>query len=215
MSGRSVSALSTLGVPTGDQIEVSASGRQAREALAAIAALGAAELRRAGDRRRRGSRDERRGSDRGVARHRHRAQDLAPGHRRANRRARLPARPAAETERLHAAFEAARAELSSTRDHVARAAGAHEAEIFDAHLLLLDDDELVGTALEIVASDPVAAEHAWRVAVDALAAALRPAHRPLPPVPGRRTSAPSATKSWATCIGHAAGTDCHRSPASS
>ena len=39
VSGRSVSALSTLGVPTGDQIEVSASGRQAREALAAIAAL--------------------------------------------------------------------------------------------------------------------------------------------------------------------------------
>ena len=50
VSGRSVSALSTLGVPTGDQIDVSASGRQAREALAAIAALGAAELRRTGDR---------------------------------------------------------------------------------------------------------------------------------------------------------------------
>ena len=39
VSGRSVSALSTLGVPNGDQIEVSASGRHAREALAAIAAL--------------------------------------------------------------------------------------------------------------------------------------------------------------------------------
>ena len=39
VSGRSVSALSTLGVPTGDQIEVSASGRQSREALTAIAAL--------------------------------------------------------------------------------------------------------------------------------------------------------------------------------
>ena len=39
VSGRSVSALSTLGVPNGDQIEVSASGHHAREALAAIAAL--------------------------------------------------------------------------------------------------------------------------------------------------------------------------------
>src|SRR3954447_10036693 len=39
MSGRSVSSLSTLGVPNGDQIEVTASGRQAREALAAVAAL--------------------------------------------------------------------------------------------------------------------------------------------------------------------------------
>src|SRR4029077_12920061 len=39
VSGRSVSALSTLGVRSGDQIDVSASGRQAREALAALAAL--------------------------------------------------------------------------------------------------------------------------------------------------------------------------------
>ena len=53
VSGRSVSALSTLGVPTGDQIEVSASGRQAREALAGDRRAGAAELRRTGDRRRR------------------------------------------------------------------------------------------------------------------------------------------------------------------
>ncbi len=81
-----------------------------------------------------------------------------------------PGTPIAETDRLEAAFEAARAELSSTRDHVAGTAGEREAEIFDAHLLLLDDDELVGTALELVAGDRVTAEQAWRVAVDALAA---------------------------------------------
>src|SRR4029453_14317307 len=80
-----------------------------------------------------------------------------------------PGSTAVETERLHAAFEAARRELSAARDHVARAAGSHEAEIFDAHLLLLDDDELVGSALDVVAGDPVVAEHAWRVSVDALA----------------------------------------------
>ena len=39
VSGRSVSALSTLGAVAGHHIEVQASGRQAREALAAVAAL--------------------------------------------------------------------------------------------------------------------------------------------------------------------------------
>ena len=169
VSGRSVSALSTLGVPTGDQIEVSASGRQAREALTAIAAL----VRRNFDEpvTAIGSLRETKGAGPtaaspgigigpktslpGAA-----AEPLDTSHRT----------PRAETDRLHAAFEAARAELSSTRDHVAGTAGEREAEIFDAHVLLLDDDELVGTALELVAEDRVTAEHAWRVAVDALAA---------------------------------------------
>jgi phosphoenolpyruvate-protein phosphotransferase/dihydroxyacetone kinase phosphotransfer subunit len=168
VSGRSVSALSTLGVPTGDQIEVSASGRQSREALTAIAAL------------------VRRNFDEpmnvvGLVRGTNDAGPTAaspgvgigpkislPGTTPAPLET-TPSTPAAETERLHAAFEAVRAELSSTRDHVAGAAGEREAEIFDAHLLLLDDDELVGTALQLIAGDRVTAEHAWRLAVDALA----------------------------------------------
>jgi phosphocarrier protein FPr len=169
VSGRSVSALSTLGVPSGDRIEVSASGRQAREALTAIAAL----VRRNFDEAATavGPVSETKGGGPTPA---------SPG---IGIGAKIslpdtdpeppdtaPGTPTAETERLHAAVEAARAELSSTRDHVARAAGEHEAEIFDAHMLLLDDDELVGTALELIARDPVTAEHAWRVAGDALAA---------------------------------------------
>ena len=169
MSGRSVSALSTLGVPTGDQIEVSASGRQAREALAAIAALvrrnfdepvtavGAVRDTKVGGPTA-ASPGIGIGPKTSLPDTDPEPLDTAPG------------TPAAETERLHAAFEAARAELTSTRDHVAGAAGEREAEIFDAHVLLLDDDELVGTALELVAEDAVTAEHAWRVAVDALAA---------------------------------------------
>ena len=168
VSGRSVSALSTLGVPNGDHIEVSASGRQAREALAAIAAL----VRRNFDepvtavsavRETHGTGPTAASPGIGIG-PKCSLPDIgteAPTP--------APGSTAVETERLHVALEAARAELSSTRDHVARAAGAHEAEIFAAHLLLLDDDELVGTAFEIVASDPVAAEHAWSVAVDALA----------------------------------------------
>src|SRR4029079_9353205 len=129
VSGRSVSALSTLGVPSGAQIEVSASGRQAREALTAIAAL----VRR--------NFDEPVTSVASV----HHTSESGPtaaspgvgiGPKISLARANpapldtAVATPAAETERLHAAFEAVRAELSSTRDHVANAAGEREAEIF-------------------------------------------------------------------------------------
>ena len=168
VSGRSVSALSTLGVRNGDQIDVSASGRQAREALAAIAALvrrnfdevvvGVSAVRETKSGPTAASPGIGIGPKTSLA-------DTDPDFLD-----RAPGTPAAETERLDAAVEAARAELNSTREHVAGAAGEHEAEIFDAHALLLDDDELVGVALELIAHDSVGAEHAWRVAVDALAA---------------------------------------------
>jgi phosphocarrier protein FPr len=169
VSGRSVSALSTLGVPTGDQIEVSSSGRQAREALAAIAAL----VRRNFDEPVTAV-----GAVRGttVGGPTAASPGIGIGPKTSlpdvdyEPRDTAPGTPAVETERLHAAVEATRAELTSTRDHVAGAAGEREAEIFDAHVLLLDDDELVGTALKVVAGEAVTAEHAWQVAVDALAA---------------------------------------------
>jgi multiphosphoryl transfer protein len=173
VSGRSVSALSTLGVPAGHQIEVAATGRQAREALAAIAAL------------------VRRNFDEPV--------DAVPPRAAATAarepvaaspgigigpKTSLPASvpvvddervgtPDADMERLHAAIELARAELHATHDHVARTAGEHEAEIFDAHLLLLEDDDLVGAALARITHDRVAAAYAWTTAVDALAARFR------------------------------------------
>jgi phosphocarrier protein FPr len=169
VSGRSVSSLSTLGVPSGDQIEVNASGRQAREALAAIAAL----VRRNFDDPVTVASPVRVTSFAGPV-------AASPGIGIGPKVSlpdggpdvvsTAPVSSAAEAERLHAALEATRSELSATRDHVARAAGAHEAEIFDAHLLLLDDDELVGTALDAVVHELLASEQAWVAAVDALAA---------------------------------------------
>ena len=168
-SGRSVSALSTLGVPRGEQIEVSASGRQAREALAAVAALvrrnfGEQTTTASTVRAANGAGPTAASPGIGVG-----PKISFPETDTAPRRT-AAGSVAAETERLHAAIEAARADLSSTRDHVARTAGEHEAEIFDAHVLLLDDDELVGTALQSVERDAITAERAWRVAVDELAA---------------------------------------------
>jgi multiphosphoryl transfer protein len=170
VSGRSVSALSTLGVPAGQQIEVAATGRQAREALAAIAAL----VRR--------NFDEPAAAlpPRLAATVAGRPIAASPGIGIGPKTTLVasiatvdeprPVTPEADRDRLHTAIEAARTEIHATRDHVARTAGEHEAEIFDAHLLLLDDDDLVGTALAHIAAQDVSAVHAWTSAVDALAA---------------------------------------------
>jgi phosphocarrier protein FPr len=111
VSGRSVSALSTLGVRNGDQIDVSASGRQAREALAAVAALvrrnfdevvvGVSAVRETKSGPTAASPGIGIGPKTSLADTDPEFLDTAPG------------TPAAETERLDAAVEAARA--SSTR----------------------------------------------------------------------------------------------------
>jgi phosphocarrier protein FPr len=169
VSARSVSALSTLGVQPGQPIEVAASGRQAREALTAVAAL----VRRNFDESVAGppSRSAATGggpiaASPGIG--------IGPKTTLAEPAVLLigtePAVPEAERDRLQAAIEAARSELHATRDRVAGRAGEHEAEIFDAHLLLLDDEDLAGAALGVIAQVGVSAAQAWRDAVDALAA---------------------------------------------
>ena len=141
VSGRSVSALSTLGALAGHRIHVAASGRQAREALAAVAVLSAAtstspwpwtptvgvEL----------------GSGPVGA-----SPGIGIGPKTALTSAALdhpadspPASPEAERDRLLEAIEETRAELTATWDQVTSTAGRAEADIFTAHLLLLDDDE--------------------------------------------------------------------------
>ncbi len=52
------------------------------------------------------------------------------------------ARVEAEVARFHAALEASRADLRSIRDRIARELSEAEAEIYDAHVLILDDPDL-------------------------------------------------------------------------
>jgi phosphocarrier protein FPr len=80
-----------------------------------------------------------------------------------------PAGSGAERERLFQAIEESRTELTATHAHVTSAAGPAEAEIFTAHLLLLDDDELVGRAARLIDVETVTAQQAWRRAVTELA----------------------------------------------
>lgn len=50
-----------------------------------------------------------------------------------------------ELGRFHAALETARRDLAAIRDGIAAELGEHEARIYDAHLLILDDPDLLDT----------------------------------------------------------------------
>jgi phosphocarrier protein FPr len=175
VDGRSVSALSTLGILAGHQIEVGASGRQAREALAAISAL------------------VRRNFDEAVAPSN--VSSLGPVNGPLGVSSGIGIGPkttfgsavtAATTanggpnaagpyvgrsprQRLQVALETARSDLISIRDRVAKTAGAAAGEIFDAYVLLLDDDGLAGRAFELIDTSGYEAETAWRTSVSELA----------------------------------------------
>lgn len=173
VSGHSVSALSTLGALTGHRVEVRASGRHAREVLAAVAAIVGRNfdegVRTAGPGRERVA----------GAVPRHGPVAAAPGIGIGPKVSlgaavleiadHVAGEPDVERERLLAAVTRTRKEIGATREQVARAVGEHDAAIFDAHLLLLEDDDLVGAALTVIDEGDVAADRAWRQAVDALA----------------------------------------------
>ncbi|MEV6843477.1 phosphoenolpyruvate--protein phosphotransferase [Actinoplanes sp. NPDC051411] len=79
--------------------------------------------------------------------------------------------PAIERRRLDEALASVRAEIDRVRDATAREVGPAEAEIFDAHLLLLDDVDLLDEAHRRI-RDGEAAPHAWAVAIRRTAAAF-------------------------------------------
>jgi multiphosphoryl transfer protein len=79
--------------------------------------------------------------------------------------------PAEERARLTAALTAARGELGEIRNRLVHRAGASEAAIFDVHVEILEDPELVSAALDrIEQGDPAA--RAWQAALDGRVAAV-------------------------------------------
>ena len=169
VNGRSVSALSTLGALKGHHIEVGASGRQAREALAAIAAIVGRNF----------DEDVRPAPSDIVALPEPASGPVAAGPgigvgpklslttTTLHLDDRPPGDPEEERDRLAAAVARTRTDLGDTRDQVAQLVGEHDAAIFDAHLLLLEDDDLIGIAQRLIA-EGAAADRAWKQAVDAL-----------------------------------------------
>jgi multiphosphoryl transfer protein len=173
----SLSRVATLGLRRGDRAEVRATGAGAEAAVAAILELAARRF------------DEPDEPDEAAAAPA--AAAAAPAGRRgplpvspgiaigpvwtlraapAEIPAGLPATgadPATERPRLAAAVGTARADIRAARDR----AGGPAADILDAHLLLLDDPEVLADAgARIDAGTP--AERAWAAALDTVASGL-------------------------------------------
>ncbi|MHB8189244.1 MAG: phosphoenolpyruvate--protein phosphotransferase [Ferrimicrobium sp.] len=72
-----------------------------------------------------------------------------------------------ERQRLGDAIDEVRGEILSTRGVVAHSVGEGEAAIFDAHRLLLDDDDLVGAA-QLIVEGGASAPSAWTRTVESL-----------------------------------------------
>ncbi len=173
----SLSAVATLGVLQGHEIEVAATGPGADAAVEAVAALAARSFDEPGGRPGGGQESHfpaPTGPESGFPAL---PVPLAPGVAvGAAFHLRLAAppvddvplgEPAAERARLAAARDAVRGEIRAA----AAAVGAAEAAIFEAHLLLLDDPELLEPALAAI-DGGTAAARAWADATSTTATAF-------------------------------------------
>lgn len=70
--------------------------------------------------------------------------------------------PNEEVARFQAALQKAKAELEQIRNHAGTALGADKAAIFDAHLLVLSDPELISPIEDKIKTENVNAEHALK-----------------------------------------------------
>src|SRR5207248_4837980 len=86
--------------------------------------------------------------------------------------------PAPERARLEEAISAARSAIERDREAVAGRAGRAEADIFDAHLALLDDDAMLEPANQAIDAGATA-ERAWYDAAQQVAARYRALDQPL------------------------------------
>jgi phosphocarrier protein FPr len=177
VTARSLNAVATLGVAKGHQLEVTATGPEAERAVDAIAALAGrsfdegpeaapADLStppHAGveaDGALRGI-----GASPGIAlgpARRFRVPDLDVPDRDASD-------PTAERRVLDGAIDAVREDVERQRAAAADRIGGHEATIFDAHLLFLHDESLIGPARSAIEAEGRSAALAWRDAVAAVA----------------------------------------------
>jgi len=186
-NARSLNAVATLGVRQGHQIEVVARGPEAQAAIDAIGALAADRF---------GDDVESQSSaaapnDAGVVEAPAfvavdgtlsglpASPGVAVGPARHVRPSNIevPTGPAGEPKEewaaLEAAIDATRVEISATRAAVAARAGEQSAAIFDAHLLFLEDEELIAPARSVILDGGRGAGQAWKEAVDRVAETWR------------------------------------------
>jgi len=78
----------------------------------------------------------------------------------------------AEVERLEKALVITREQLHKVQQKLVESIGAHEASIFDAHLLVLEDPALVNESVNLIQEKRVNAEHAFQKVAQRYADAL-------------------------------------------
>jgi multiphosphoryl transfer protein len=190
VSAKSLTGLMTLSARRGDELDVSASGPQAAEAVEAFEELakdgfgeGVAAPAAAPPPETRDPRPET--PTAGATLHGIAASAgfaIAAARQLASHAGPPPKRdaepPDIELRRLDEAREAARSAIESDRDRVAQRTGPAEAAIFSAHLALLDDEALLARAREGIRSGATA-EAAWYDAAQAAAADTRALDDPL------------------------------------
>jgi multiphosphoryl transfer protein len=177
---RSLNAVATLGVLHGHEIEVAAAGPAARDAVDAIRALAEANF---------GDDDLAEEATAAAVPPAVAAGDdpsllggvpASPGIAigpirhlvRVPAKPRPPGRPDEERARLDTALDAVARGTREARRSVAARAGEKAAEIFDAHLLVLADAELLGPVRNAIAGGRPAID-AWRAGIEALASRWR------------------------------------------
>jgi len=186
-NARSLNAVATLGVRQGHQIEVVARGPDAQAAIDAIGALAAdrfgddVESLASGAARSDAGAAE---PPAGVAVHGTLSGlPASPGVAVGPARyvhppdIEVPPGPAGEPKEewaaLEAAIDATRVEISATRATVSARADEQSAAIFDAHLLFLEDEELLVPVRSAILDGGRGAGEAWKEAVDRVAETWR------------------------------------------
>jgi multiphosphoryl transfer protein len=188
VSARSLNAVATLGVSRGQRIEVVARGPQASLVADAVRALGDRRFDEAPDEATpsppptaTGGTD---GEEAAVLRGVPASPGVAVGPARHLRDADLPipegsakgsrdgsgSTPPAERALLERALATVRTDVVRQRDEAQATVGRAQAAIFDAHLLFLQDDALIGPALRGI-DDGATAAASWSTAVGELARA--------------------------------------------
>jgi len=84
----------------------------------------------------------------------------------------LESDPAGEEDRLQASLMETRRQILAVQERLREALGAKEAQIFDAHLLVLEDPMLIEEATRFIREDLVTAEFALHKASEKYAEAL-------------------------------------------
>jgi multiphosphoryl transfer protein len=179
VAARSINAIATLGVLHGHEIEIQAAGPQAEAALKALQSLAdenfgdseveapvpTSQVRSPGRDVPDGALEGFTGSNgiaSGPARHFRLRKPTIPQH--------MISDPAEEWAKLEKAIDQTRQQIQGTLAEVARRADRYTAEIFEAHLLFLEDAALREPARRLIQEQRLNAAAAWDRAVEAMAA---------------------------------------------